>query len=209
MAAGFDSAEDGGGADRPWWSVRVGTVVRGVIWGAALLALGVWGWPHIRHAVRYAELLRAEPSTALSVPVEGVGPDDLMSTFGDPRSGGARSHQGIDIFASRRTPVKSATRGIVARRGENPLGGKTVTVLGPGGWRHYYAHLQQYAGHSEGDWVERGEVIGFVGTTGNAPPGAPHLHYAVYTSEGAVDPYPMLTAPGSASGIETDAPGDP
>lgn len=183
------------GAGRPWWSVRIGTVVSGVVWLGALLAVGVWTWPGIRAAWWRMELLSAEAPRSLPVPVEGVEPDDLASTWGDPRSGGARSHEGIDIFASRRTPVTSTTRGIVARRGEGGLGGRTVTVLGPGGWRHYYAHLQGWAGHSEGDRVERGETIGFVGTSGNAPSNAPHLHYGIYTREGAIDPYALLTAP--------------
>ena len=69
-----------------------------------------------------------------------------------------------------------------------------MTILGPGGWRHYYAHLQQYGGQREGDWVEAGEVIGFVGTSGNAPSDAPHLHYAIYAREGAINPYPALAA---------------
>lgn len=192
---------DAGGGRHPWWSVRPGVVARAVVWAGALLALGVWAWPAARQGIRHARLLQAEPPRSLPVPVEGVEPGDLRSTFGDPRGGGSRSHRGIDIFAARRTPVRSTVEGIVVRRGENPLGGRTVTVVGPGGWRHYYAHLQQYAGHSEGDWVEVGEVLGFVGTSGNAPPGAPHLHYAVYTGDGAIDPYPLMAAsrdPGAA-----------
>jgi murein DD-endopeptidase MepM/ murein hydrolase activator NlpD len=78
--------------------------------------------------------------------------------------------------------------------GENPLGGRTITVVGPGGWRHYYAHLEKWAGWEEGEWVEEGDVLGFVGTTGNAPPDAPHLHYGVYTREGPVNPYGLLRA---------------
>lgn len=168
-------------------------VIAGVAWGVLLLALSFALDPFIRQAVRQARLLAADPSGPLPVPVDGVEPGDLADTWGDRRSG-ERQHQGIDIFATRRTPVRSATRGIVARRGANPLGGRTVTVLGPGGWRHYYAHLQQYGGQGEGDWVEAGEVIGFIGTSGNAPPDAPHLHYAIYTRDGPINPYPMLVA---------------
>lgn len=168
-------------------------VVTGIVWGVLLLALGLALHPVIRHAVRQARLLAADPPPVLPVPVDGVGPGQLADTWGDARSGG-RSHQGIDIFAARRTPVRSTTRGIVMRRGDNPLGGRTVTILGPGGWRHYYAHLQQYGGQREGDWVEAGEVIGFVGTSGNAPPDAPHLHYAIYSREGPINPYPALAA---------------
>lgn len=175
-----------------------GRIARGVVWGAILLALGIWVYPHARQAVRYARLVGAEPPAALPVPVKGAEQSGLSDTWGAARSSG-RTHQGIDIFASRRTPILSTTDGILARRGENGLGGRTVTVLGPGGWRHYYAHLQQYGGQSEGDWIRTGEVIGFVGTSGNAPAGAPHLHYGIYGGGGALNPYPLLVAADSAS----------
>jgi murein DD-endopeptidase MepM/ murein hydrolase activator NlpD len=178
-------------------TIRAAVLARGVTTGAAILAAGIAAWrvagPAIELAAWRAELLAADPPPALPVPVEGVAPADLADTWGDPRSGGARDHQGIDIFARRRTPVRSTTPGVVARRGENPLGGRTVTVLGPAGWRHYYAHLQGYAGHSEGDRVAAGEVIGFVGTSGNAPQDSPHLHYGIYTSSGPINPYPLLS----------------
>ena len=177
--------------------IRAAVIARGVTTGAAILAAGIVTWrvagPAIELAAWRAELLAADPPPALPVPVEGVAPGDLVDTWGDPRSGGDRDHQGIDIFARRRTPVRSTTAGVVARRGENALGGRTVTVRGPAGWRHYYAHLQGYAGHSEGDRVAAGEVIGFVGTSGNAPPDAPHLHYGIYTSSGPINPYPLLS----------------
>lgn len=178
-------------------TVRASAIARGVTTGAALLAAGIVAWrvagPALELALWRAELLAADPPGALPVPVEGVEPGALADTWGDPRSGGARDHQGIDIFARRRTPVLATTAGIVARRGENALGGRTVTILGPAGWRHYYAHLQGYAGQSEGDRVAVGEVIGFVGTSGNAPRDAPHLHYGIYTAAGAINPYPLLS----------------
>lgn len=165
----------------------------GVVWGVILVA----GWialaPPVREAWWRIELLRAEPPRALPVPVDGVEPGDLADSWGASRPGGRR-HEGIDIFARRRTPIRATTRGIVARRGPNPLGGRTVTILGPGGWRHYYAHLQSYAGESKGDRVEAGQVVGYVGTSGDAPPNAPHLHYGIYTRDGPIDPYPLLTA---------------
>lgn len=189
--------------------VRPGRVAGGIVRGAVLVALlvvGIRAWPGIETWWWRMELIQAEPPTSLPVPVRGVEPGGLGDTWGDSRSGG-RSHEGIDIFARRRTPVLSTTPGIVVRRGKNDLGGRTVTILGPGGWRHYYAHLQGYAGHSEGDRVAPGEVIGFVGTSGNAPSTAPHLHYGIYTSEGPRNPYPLLTAdPGRArSGTPGDA----
>jgi murein DD-endopeptidase MepM/ murein hydrolase activator NlpD len=193
-------------------TVRPLVVVRGVLYGSMLLAGALVLWrvadPAIEIALWRAELLSAEPPLALPVPVEGVAPQDLFDTWGAARSGG-RSHEGIDIFARRRTPVRSTTRGIIARRGENSLGGRTVTVLGPGGWRHYYAHLQAYGGYAEGERVEQEGVIGFVGTSGNAPPGAPHLHYTIYTRDGPRNPYPLLTrsAADTAAAGATPAPG--
>ena len=188
-----------------WYEVRPARVAAGVFWGGALVALVTVAWPYAEGAWRTAQRVSEEPPGRLPVPVEGVTPGGLSDTWGDERSGG-RAHQGIDIFARRNTPVRSATRGIVVRAGENRLGGRTVTVLGPGGWRHYYAHLEKWAGWETGDWVEAGEVIGFVGTTGNAPPDAPHLHYGVYTREGAVNPYPLLTAPADTLAPDTLAP---
>lgn len=190
-------------------TVRPLVILRGVLYGSILVAGGLVLWrgarPVIEREIWRAQLLSAEPPAALPVPVDGVAPRELSDTWGHERSGG-RSHEGIDIFAVRRTPVRSTTAGIVARKGENPLGGRTVTVLGPGGWRHYYAHLEAYGGYSEGERVEPGAVIGFVGTSGNAPPGAPHLHYTIYTREGPRNPYPLLvrTAPDtSATGAAT------
>jgi murein DD-endopeptidase MepM/ murein hydrolase activator NlpD len=183
-------------------------IARGVVTGSALLALGIVGWraagPAIELARWRAALVRADPPRALSVPVAGVAPTDLGDTWGDPRSGGRR-HEGIDIFAARRTPIRSTTRGLVVRRGENALGGRTITILGPAGWMHYYAHLEAWAGHAAGDHVAPGEVIGFVGSSGNAPPDAPHLHYGIYTRDGALNPFPLL-APGA---FESDSPPQP
>lgn len=184
-------------------------MARAVVWIAVLLGIGLWAWPSIRLMIDRAALLGAEPPRHLPVPVEGVEPGDVGRTFGDPRAGGARSHRGLDIFASRRTPVRSATRGIVVRRGTNPLGGRTITVVGPGGWRHYYAHMEQWAGHSEGDRVEAGEVLGFVGTSGNAPDDAPHLHYSIYAEGEAIDPYPFLAGSAAADSAPGGGPPGP
>ena len=104
--------------------IRASVVARGVTTGAVLLGAGIADWrfagPAVELAIRRAELLAAEPPRALPVPVEGVDPADLADTWGDPRSGGARAHQGIDIFARRRTPVRATTAGIVVRLAEAP-----------------------------------------------------------------------------------------
>lgn len=159
---------------------------------ALLLGFLVWSYPYLRNLGRAIQLLRQEPPSTLPVPVEGVARSQLADTWGGQRSEG-RSHEGIDIFAPRGTPVRSATRGIVVRKGWNRLGGKTVSVFGPAGWFHYYAHLEDWDAPSTGDWVEAGTVLGYVGDSGNAQGTPPHLHYGIYEAGGARNPYPLLT----------------
>jgi len=115
----------------------------------------------------------------------------LVDTWGGARSNG-RTHEGIDIFAPRGTPIQSTTDGIVRKVGENTLGGRVVSIVGPGGSGHYYAHLEDYADIAVGDWVDAGEVIGYVGDSGNAKGTPPHLHYGIYINGSAVNPYPLL-----------------
>ncbi|MFP5214024.1 MAG: M23 family metallopeptidase [Acidobacteriota bacterium] len=156
----------------------------------------------IRAPFRYMALIGAEPLKSLPVPVDGVRPSSLADTWGAPRSG-HRLHQGIDIFARRDTPVRSTTEGIVVKKGTNRLGGLIVTVMGPGGQIHYYAHLERYGEIAPFDWVERGEVIGYVGNSGNARSTPPHLHYGIYYGvKGAINPYPLLTEALSTTGSE-------
>jgi murein DD-endopeptidase MepM/ murein hydrolase activator NlpD len=99
--------------------------------------------------------------------------------------------------------VRSATQGYVVRLGENALGGRVVLIAGAGGRRYYYAHLEAFAADLRvGRYVTPETLIGFVGTTGNAARTPPHLHFAVYTVVGAVNPLPMLQdrMPSSSSG---------
>jgi murein DD-endopeptidase MepM/ murein hydrolase activator NlpD len=152
-----------------------------------LLARGLF-----QHPVFALQLLLEDPPATLPVPVDRVKPRDLRDTWGAPRSNGRR-HQGIDIFAPQGTPVRSATRGLIWRVGQNRLGGNVVWVLGPGGELHYYAHLDRFAGVAAGDIVERGGLLGYVGNTGNAQNTPYHLHYGIYTlSQGAINPFPRL-----------------
>ena len=160
---------------------------------AVIASLGYLAWPWLKNAMYMAELLAEEPPRALPVPVQGVSMRAVRDTFGAPRPGD-RKHQGVDIFAPRGTPVLSTTRGIVARIGENSLGGTVVWVLGPAGDRHYYAHLNSVADIKIGQRVEPGHTLGTVGTSGNARGTPPHLHYGVYRrAEGAINPFPLLT----------------
>jgi murein DD-endopeptidase MepM/ murein hydrolase activator NlpD len=164
---------------------------RSLLIAIALLAGEALLRPAVEGAL-YAMRLDALPvPQALPVPVEGVRRGSLADTWRAARSEGRR-HEGIDIFARRGTPVLSSTEGIVLRVGLNRLGGQTVWVLGPGGQRHYYAHLERYGDVHAGMRVAPGAVLGYVGNTGNARTTPPHLHYGIYTVGGAVDPYPFL-----------------
>jgi len=115
----------------------------------------------------------------------------LADTWGAARSQG-RSHEGIDIFAERGTPIQATTQGIVNKVGEDDLGGHVVMIIGPGGAGHYYAHLEDYADISANDWVNPGDIIGYVGDSGNAKGTPPHVHYGIYINGSAVNPYPLL-----------------
>ncbi len=140
----------------------------------------------------------------LAVPVEGVTREELLDTFDDPR-GGSRTHLAIDIMAPRNRAVVAVEDGTVARLFRSNAGGISLYQFGPDGrFAYYYAHLEGYApGLAEGDAVRRGQVIGYVGTTGNAPADAPHLHFAIFrlTPERRwwqgepINPYPALVAP--------------
>jgi peptidoglycan LD-endopeptidase LytH len=137
-------------------------------------------------------LVFQEAPEMLRVPVVGVSPAQLHDTWGARRSGG-RHHQGIDIFAPKGTPVISTTPGIVQRVGQNHLGGNCVWILGPSGQVHYYAHLDHFADIQPNQKIEPGDVIGYVGNTGNAKTTPSHLHYCIYTFFGeAVNPFPLL-----------------
>lgn len=168
-------------------------------WGVFILLavwIAVWSWrqPFMAKPRALWELSRMPPSTALAPPVQGVRASRIADTFGAPR-GRDRTHAGVDIFAPRGTPVLSATRGIVVSVREGGLGGKQVWVFGPGGERHYYAHLDDWQeGLETGDLVAPGDPLGKVGTTGNARGTPPHLHYGVYGKDGAHDPLPLLKA---------------
>ena len=135
-------------------------------------------------------LLQQELPTENSLP-SPLPEQHLTDTWGAARSQG-RSHEGIDIFAARGTPIRATTQGIVFKVVENTLGGRVVVVVGPGGAGHYYAHLEDYADISPNDWVNAGDIIGYVGDSGNAKGTPPHVHYGIYISGSAVNPYPLL-----------------
>lgn len=159
----------------------------------------------IRYNTRYTNLIRQEMPSALAIPVDGITAQQLQNTWGAARYGGRR-HKGIDIMAPRNTPIRSVTEGIVEIKGMRGLGGQVVTITGPGGYRHYYAHLEEYGPQVVGDWVQAGEIIGYVGTSGNAAVSPPHLHYGIYApSGGAMNPYPFLRGSAPFPAVEPAA----
>lgn len=136
----------------------------------------------------------------LVVPVEGVRASQLVDSWHDPRGGGARAHEALDIPAPGGTPVVAAFSGIVTKIFTSKAGGLTVYIR-DGNVQAYYAHLSGYAdGLREGKHVVAGERIAFVGDTGNAGEGNTHLHFAIHEMgpsdrwwQGtAINPYPLL-----------------
>jgi peptidoglycan LD-endopeptidase LytH len=118
----------------------------------------------------------------LQLPIDDADVDAMEGSFAERRGGGARGHEAVDILAPRHTPVRAVEDGTIAKLFVSKGGGITIYQFDPTGrFCYYYAHLERYArGLHEGQRVWRGEVVGYVGTTGNAPPNTPHLHFAVF-----------------------------
>jgi murein DD-endopeptidase MepM/ murein hydrolase activator NlpD len=166
----------------------------GLVLVFAVLTLSLTGCHQasVRYNARYSALLSQALPKVLPIPVDGVTRAQLHNSWGMARDGG-RHHKGIDIFAARNTPIRSVTEGVIETKAMRGLGGQVVYVVGPGGYRHYYAHLEEFGPQAEGDWVEAGEVIGYVGNSGNAAVSSTHLHYGLYTPGGrAVNPFTYL-----------------
>lgn len=127
-----------------------------------------------------ARATRPAADEPMMVPVEGISRGQLRDTYTQSRSQG-RTHHAIDIHAPRGTPVLAVAEGTIRKMHLSGLGGITVYLLDDDGrTRYYYAHLESYAqGLHEGQRVQRGEVIGYVGDSGNAQPGDTHLHFSV------------------------------
>ena len=141
------------------------------------------------------------PGATLGMPLPGLRPEQLDDTFDDAR-GTERRHEALDIMAPAGTPVLAVADGHIEKLFTSIPGGLTIYQFDPS-LRHayYYAHLQGYApGLKEKQVVKRGELIGYVGSTGNANPAAPHLHFAVFElgperqwwRGTPVNPYPLL-----------------
>lgn len=158
--------------------------------------------PELLRGGTYTVTLRLEAQ--LAFPVDGHGVRSIQSAFGANRDAGRRSHDGVDIFAPKGTPVLAISAGRVSRVQVTNLGGKVVWVRDPiRNSNLYYAHLDSQA-VSRGQEVELGDTLGFVGNTGNARTTPPHLHFGIYRrGEGPVNPDPFLRPPRGALAEQT------
>ena len=157
--------------------------------------------PIPRNAVSSTEAVDYLLSRSRQIPVAGISVDQLHDTFDEGRDAG-RMHRALDILAPRGTPVISADDGRIMRMSTSPLGGNTVYATDPEGRVvYYYAHLDSWQpGLVPGAAVSRGDTLGFVGTTGNAPKDTPHLHFQVmrmpadgkYWDGDPINPYPII-----------------
>ena len=117
----------------------------------------------------------------IALPIAGLKLENIQDTFNDLR-GGTRRHEASDILSPRGTPVMAVDAGTLKKLFTSKQGGLTIYQFDPEEtYCYYYAHLDRYAADlQEGAFVERGHVIGYVGTTGNAPANTPHLHFAIF-----------------------------
>ena len=148
-----------------------------------------------------ANVVDALRNRQLTLPVQGIKRDELRDTFNEMR-GSSRRHEALDVLAPRNTPILAVEDGTIGRLFLSDAGGITIYQFDPTtSYVYYYAHLERYAdGLKEGAAIKRGQVLGYVGTTGNAPRNTPHLHFAIFklTDEKKwwqgtpIDPYSVL-----------------
>ncbi|MGA8040659.1 MAG: peptidoglycan DD-metalloendopeptidase family protein [Acidimicrobiia bacterium] len=132
------------------------------------------------------------PSTSSGGACPVAGAVSFTDTWGAPRSGG-RTHQGVDMIAARNTPLVAIYGGKIHRLTTGSLSGLAIWLKADNGDQFFYAHLESYADISVGQSVTEGQVIGYVGSSGNAPDYLPHLHFEYHPHGGsAVDPYPLV-----------------
>jgi murein DD-endopeptidase MepM/ murein hydrolase activator NlpD len=147
--------------------------------------------PELLRGGRYAASIIVGPT--LAFPVHGRDTTAIRSRYGASRDAGRRRHEGLDIFAPRGTPVVAAGNGVIRSTRPNRLGGNVVWLRDDLGRSQYYAHLERHVVR-QGQRVQVGDTIGFVGNSGNARTTPPHLHFGLY-ARGSFDPYPALYQP--------------
>jgi peptidoglycan LD-endopeptidase LytH len=146
--------------------------------------------PELLSSGEYTIAIHLGPS--LAYPIKAPGKDHIKSLWGTSRDGGIRRHEGIDMFAPRRTPVIAAANGRVTGVSETGIGGKVIWLRAENrDYALYYAHLDSQM-VKDGDIVQLGDTIGLMGNTGNAKATSPHLHFGIYSHDGPVDPLPFV-----------------
>jgi murein DD-endopeptidase MepM/ murein hydrolase activator NlpD len=195
---------------RPSASTAIVTALAALV-AATALASWLTGEASVSHAQKggvpgarpptMGEAIEELRARHLLIPIDGIRPADLRDSFAEARDQ-TRQHEALDILAPRNTPVRAVENGTIAKLFTSKAGGITIYEFDPTTrYAYYYAHLQRYAdGLKERDAVNRGQIIGYVGTTGNAPPNTPHLHFAIFTLTAdkhwwqgtAVDPFLVL-----------------
>lgn len=184
-------------------AVSIGAAMKGKAPRAAATAIPVAPVASVVPVKGPAPAAKATTPPALLMPVLGYDVKNLRDNFDETR-GGMRKHEALDIMAARGTPVVAVDDGVVTKLFRSIAGGITIYQYDRSGtFVYYYAHLDRYAdGLKEGQVLKRGEVIGYVGTTGNAPANAPHLHFTIFElgpekkwwRGKAVNPFPYLAA---------------
>jgi murein DD-endopeptidase MepM/ murein hydrolase activator NlpD len=118
----------------------------------------------------------------LRIPIDDANVETMAGDFAGKRDAGGRTHEAVDILAPRHTPIHAVENGVIAKLFASKAGGTTIYQFDPSErFCYYYAHLERYAeGLTEGQPIAQGQVIGYVGTSGNAPPNTPHLHFAIF-----------------------------
>jgi murein DD-endopeptidase MepM/ murein hydrolase activator NlpD len=185
----------------------IGVFFAGFASGAlvVVLFLRIWGEvPQSRAQVTTATDHKNEPTAAtfdIGLPISGLRRENILDTFDQKRDGG-KSHEAADIMAPRGTPIFAVASGTIRKLFLSKPGGHTIYQFDAGEiYCYYYAHLDRYAtGLTEGKSVQRGELIGYVGSSGNADPRAPHLHFAIFQlgpdkhwwKGTAINPFPQL-----------------
>ncbi|TKC13185.1 M23 family metallopeptidase [Pedobacter polaris] len=146
--------------------------------------------PELLGSGSYTLAITTGPS--LGYPLKSANKNQIQSLYGVGRDEGARQHEGIDIFSTFRTPVLAVSAGTVTRVNSNNLGGKVVWFRPEGkNYTLYYAHLDEQM-VTDGQAVLQGDTLGRMGNTGNAKTTPPHLHFGIYTNNGAIDPFPFI-----------------
>jgi murein DD-endopeptidase MepM/ murein hydrolase activator NlpD len=155
-------------------------------------------------AIRKAiDKLDNDPVEDLPIPVLFISRSSITPNFGDPRDDGTRTHEGEDILAPKDSFIVSPTDAVVTRVGTQSSEGNFVNVAAPGGETFIFMHLDKFAdGLKAGQVLKPGDLIGYVGNTGNAAGGPTHLHFEIHDdTRKAVDPYPRLTGSFSTSDL--------